>query len=232
MTATVARPVRTASSAAATEALGTTGVSAPKCSRAMAAIASGPAAATVTGDCMPVVPASISRHIRTKVRAGSWPVWRATRRRRMAASRPGRKAAVLPDRATPSTTRARAMSRSWILSSISSRRARKSPKFGRQPSSWALASVAWGGGGVLSGMRISLGIRPVYRKRAGKKTRAAPKHPRTARARWRIRLPAARRRQRRVIELLRVNRHARFQIAQGHPRLLALLIHDRPLAQG
>ena len=49
---------------------------------------------------------------------GRAPWWRASRRRMIEASRPGRSALRLPDWATASTTRARRISRSWTASSI------------------------------------------------------------------------------------------------------------------
>ena len=140
-TATDAAPADSSAIACAGLPCTRSGVSAPKCSRASWVI--GAAGMRIAhrqrepalhaGWCRPASRARCGQ----MACGGSEPAWRASSRRMIDASRPGRSAARLPDRATSSTTRARCISRSWIASSMRSSAA-------RSPARWVLVRSASG----------------------------------------------------------------------------------------
>ncbi len=112
----------------------------------MASGSAPPSTTSANGACMAVKVVMISRQMCSTVASGRAPRWRATRRRIMSASRPGRKAA--PGRLVPlvaisaSITELRSTSRRCTSASMASIRKRSEASVGASLSPESLAPVA------------------------------------------------------------------------------------------
>ena len=157
-TAACAAPSARASSRSAASGSRSSAAPTPKCLRAASASAAFPdGSSTDRRPCMALLAARISRQSRTSAAGGSGPAWRASRRRRIAASRPGR------------SGEARRPSRGWRRGArppppgaSAGRAARRPQRRSRRARAASAASSGGrrrgGGGGSMAGWGLACGV--------------------------------------------------------------------------